>query len=263
MSAINIKPSGHRFIDWREAAISSDLPANAKYLVLYLATFMNGKRDVAWPSQSRIIRETGLSNTTVNKYLSVLEQGQWLVRDKGNSRRTTRYMPAVPDGFLSNILSPDTPRDGEFKELDTPPGGVRTLREAETNRQVNRQITTTTTARARAREATKIDSGFKPDEQDYQLLARKGISRQFIDEQLPEFIAFWQESGAVSATWRAKFRNRVTSLFYESQGWSSSSGPGNGKSRRGSYETRGTSNRHESGLQRADRICFDGITKPF
>jgi hypothetical protein len=62
------------------------------------------------------------------------------------------------------------------------------------------------------REEAPIDPDFKPTDQDYDLLARKKIPRGFIDQQIPEFIAYWQEVGKVARDWRAKFRNRVTDL---------------------------------------------------
>jgi hypothetical protein len=300
------KASRPPYIQWRDAAVSSDLPPYAKYLVLYLTTFMNGGRDVAWPSQARIIAETGLSSATVNKYLGVLAEDGWLSRNRGGGRKNTRYTTSIPPGFrraamgaksptdgdfqqamspsdgdfqqamspsggdFQQAMSPSdgdfqqamSPSDGDFQQAMSPSDGELSLRETETNIQTNIQVNkTSTTARMRAREATLIDSKFQPDERDYELLARKGISRRFIDDQLAEFIAFWEESGAVSTTWRAKFRNRVTSEFFKSRGWSGSSR--SSKSNRGSYETHGTGNRHESGLQRADRISFDGIKDPF
>jgi hypothetical protein len=300
------KASRPPYIQWRDAAVSSDLPPYAKYLVLYLTTFMNGGRDVAWPSQARIIAETGLSSATVNKYLGVLAEDGWLSRNRGGGRKNTRYTTSIPPGFrraamgaksptdgdfqqamspsdgdfqqamspsggdFQQAMSPSdgdfqqamSPSDGDFQQAMSPSDGELSLRETETNIQTNIQVNkTSTTARMRAREATLIDSKFQPDERDYELLARKGISRRFIDDQLAEFIAFWEESGAVSTTWRAKFRNRVTSEFFKSRGWSGSSR--SSKSNRGSYETHSTGNRHESGLQRADRISFDGIKDPF
>ncbi len=306
MSSGKKKASRPPYIQWRDAAVSSDLPPYAKYLVLYLTTFMNGGRDVAWPSQARIIAETGLSSATVNKYLGVLAEDGWLSRNRGGGRKNTRYTTSIPPGFrraamgaksptdgdfqqamspsdgdfqqamspsdgdFQQAMSPSggdfqqamSPSDGDFQQAMSPSDGELSLRETETNIQTNIQVNkTSTTARMRAREATLIDSKFQPDERDYELLARKGISRRFIDDQLAEFIAFWEESGAVSTTWRAKFRNRVTSEFFKSRGWSGSSR--SSKSNRGSYETHGTGNRHESGLQRADRISFDGIKDPF
>lgn len=82
--------------NWIKLVQKSKLPPYAKYLAHYLSTYMNQNQDVAWPSQSRIQTETSLSHSTVLKYLKVLEQEEWIIREKGNSTTNTRYTINVP-----------------------------------------------------------------------------------------------------------------------------------------------------------------------
>lgn len=84
---------------------SKELPYQAKYLAHYLSTFMNAHNDMAYPSQARIISETGMSQSTVNRYLAVLEEQGWIIRDKGNSRRTTRYTTDIPNSLMMRLSS--------------------------------------------------------------------------------------------------------------------------------------------------------------
>ena len=68
--------------DWSECVLNTNLPSNSKYLALYLATFMNKKNDMAWPSQSRISHDTGLTEPTIRKHLKLLNDNGWLVTKK-------------------------------------------------------------------------------------------------------------------------------------------------------------------------------------
>ncbi len=68
--------------DWSRCVLKSKLPSNSKYLALYLKSFMNSDQDIAWPSQSRIAYETGLSEPTIRKHLGNLEKAGWLVTRK-------------------------------------------------------------------------------------------------------------------------------------------------------------------------------------
>lgn len=92
-------------IDWQETILKTDLPHQAKYLALYLRTYMNAKQDVAWPSLSRIVGETGLSKSTVARYLNVLEAEGWIQREKGNSKRSTRYHAVLPGSVTQTLRS--------------------------------------------------------------------------------------------------------------------------------------------------------------
>ena len=67
---------------WVQVVKKSDMPANAKYLCLYLSTFMNLEHNVAWPSQNRISHETGMSKPTIRKWLDYLNQEGWLITRK-------------------------------------------------------------------------------------------------------------------------------------------------------------------------------------
>ena len=97
---------------WEEIILESDLPAYAKYLGLYLRTFMNNKQDVAWPSLSRISQDTGLSKPTVIKYLDVLEDGQFLIKTQsvsssmGGDQLHNNYIAHLPEKVVKEIYYP-------------------------------------------------------------------------------------------------------------------------------------------------------------
>ena len=82
--------------NWIKMIQKSKLSSNAKYIAHYLSTYMNHNQDVAWPSQSRIISEMGISKDTLCKKLRELEASGWLVRERGGPTTNTRYMINVP-----------------------------------------------------------------------------------------------------------------------------------------------------------------------
>lgn len=53
--------------------------------------------------------------------------------------------------------------------------------------------------------ARPITSDWRPSDAVYQLLAQHSITREFVDDQLPEFILYWSERGAVQHSWGSKF----------------------------------------------------------
>ena len=104
-------------VKWLEMIWQTDLPANAKYIAAYLRTYMNDKSDVAWPSLGRIQRETGLSRSTVTKYLGVLESEGWIIRIRGDHKTTTRYHVHVPKTVIRKTFE-DALNDNEPSSQD-------------------------------------------------------------------------------------------------------------------------------------------------
>ena len=125
-------------VKWLELIWKSDLPPNAKYIAAYLRTFMNDKSDMAWPSYSRMVCETGLSKSTLAKYLGVLEAHNWLIRDRGNSKNNTRYHANLPqkvsDEIVQKAIGGSAPHG-----LRSARDGLGVVRETDTNIQSNKQ----------------------------------------------------------------------------------------------------------------------------
>lgn len=48
-----------------------------------------------------------------------------------------------------------------------------------------------------------------PDEEILQMLSNAGISDEFIQETIPEFVVYWRERGGVSSTWNHQFFKHV------------------------------------------------------
>jgi len=88
-------------LNWRLVIIKSELPSNAKFIALYLSTWMNEWGDNCYPSIARISHETGLSKPTVIKYIQVLRDQGWLESRKkgfdGQAWAHNQYYPNVPE----------------------------------------------------------------------------------------------------------------------------------------------------------------------
>lgn len=133
-------------VKWLEFIWKADLPPYSKYLAAYLRTFMNDKSDMAWPSYSRMIHETNLSRSTIAKYLEVLEEHGWLVRDKGNTGKNTVYHAVIPSKVMSEMIE-STSTCGELVntktstsgELGSSCGELGVVRVANSNKQLNKQ----------------------------------------------------------------------------------------------------------------------------
>ena len=95
-----------RHFQWTELVIDSDMKAHSKYLCLYLATFMNSKQNLAWPSLVRMEHETGLSTPTIMKYLDLAEVAGFLDIEHGDYKTSNRYHSKIPFDVLKDIKHP-------------------------------------------------------------------------------------------------------------------------------------------------------------
>lgn len=62
---------------------------------------------------------------------------------------------------------------------------------------------------------TPITSEWRPGDAVYQLLAQHNIPRDFIDDQIAEFILYWSDRGEKNHSWGSKFAKHVMHEFRE------------------------------------------------
>lgn len=60
-----------------------------------------------------------------------------------------------------------------------------------------------------ARTQVPIFKGWRPSEDAIEVMVRSGISREFIEDAVPEFELYWREQKAESDNWNRKFRDHV------------------------------------------------------
>lgn len=60
-------------------------------------------------------------------------------------------------------------------------------------------------ARTREQSTSDIDRGWQPSVDAMEILLRAGISRDFIEDAVPEFVLYWSERGEACGTWNSKF----------------------------------------------------------
>ena len=71
---------------------SENLKANTKILLLVLMTYENKEDGFAYPSHSRLMKETRLSKTTLLKCLNELEEKGYIKRVKGKGENNKYYI---------------------------------------------------------------------------------------------------------------------------------------------------------------------------
>lgn len=86
-----------------------DLSFHSKAIALYLFTFMNTERDIAWPSQKRIAKELNTSKPTVIKYIKELVLNEYLVvlkvkkYSKGGEQDHNSYHANIPTKVVNEL----------------------------------------------------------------------------------------------------------------------------------------------------------------
>lgn len=91
-------------------AIKADIPdCYAKWLLVVLADHANEDTGQCWPSLERLAERTQMNKATVARKLNWLEDNNLLVRERGNSRRSTLYtiFPTVAESD-STVAQCDT-----------------------------------------------------------------------------------------------------------------------------------------------------------
>ena len=64
----------------------------------------------------------------------------------------------------------------------------------------------------------RIPLDFKPTDSDMTMLMDKHIPVEFINDQVAEFVMYWDERKSERNDWRARFRTRCIKVWLESQG---------------------------------------------
>lgn len=67
------KGGTYTYYEYTNAARSYHVTGSAKFLLMYIVSFVNHKTGLAWPSMERLMSETGLSRGTVFKFLKKLK----------------------------------------------------------------------------------------------------------------------------------------------------------------------------------------------
>ena len=86
---------------WRDAFVSSDLPALTKLVLFVIAHHMRPDGTGSWPSQRLIANEASMSVQSANKFIRLAEGRGYLERSdgrvRGQSWRHHSYFPAIPN----------------------------------------------------------------------------------------------------------------------------------------------------------------------
>lgn len=98
---------------------SEDLKANAKILLLILLSYENKEDGFAYPSHSRLIKETGLSKVTLLKCLNELEERGYVTIKKSNGENNKYYINANIKNDTNTKISTGTKNGSAENSTDT------------------------------------------------------------------------------------------------------------------------------------------------
>lgn len=199
-------------INWMNCIWKSKLPPYCKYLAAYLRKFMNDEQDIAWPSYARIIHETGLSRATVAKYLGVLEQSEWIIRDH-ETRNNTTYIATLPKVVFNGLkimnmaIESGSTSDELVRQLNqsSTPAKPEVVRELNTNKQVNKQTSKPIINNAK-KKSHSIPQEWLPNEKHAESCLEKGL---LINDLVEHFRDHHISKGSKMVDWDAAFRNWI------------------------------------------------------
>lgn len=147
--------------DVERKVLKSDLPSNSRYLVLIFCTKCDGGSSVIpdryQPSLTQLVRDSGLSRSTVCVHLNLLERKKWLGRkrpdphDARTKHERTRYSLGVPGLVLPAGTDPSPD-----EERGTSPNGGRGS-SPKAGRKSSRRHPPSSRARAREEEEASND----------------------------------------------------------------------------------------------------------
>ena len=176
-------------VDWLNTVWETDLPYQSKYLACYLRKFMNSQHDMAWPSYSRMIAETGLSRATIAKYLTVLDEAGWIVRERGSPNQNTRYIVSFPQAIsdlqssLSSELGSSSGELGVVQEVN--------LGSSPAKHELNKVINNSNKQERGARDKFYMFSEWIPDKTTWEANCfRSGCNPDYTNH-LFEFTNYW------------------------------------------------------------------------
>ena len=204
-----------------------------------------------WPSLARLAELAEVDRRTVTRGLAELEDRALLARERQRGRSTS-YALAIgerdrcethgePAGETPRGVTP--PQQGcEAPGGDTPLGATDPLSRGKTplgrgvtppdlgashppNRHKNRHRTVSepslcgdtdprppTRSDKGQRNAETIPPDWQPGERVFAWAAKQGMTREWVQDQVDEFLVYWSDAGARRKSWDATFINRLQTL---------------------------------------------------
>ena len=213
-----------------------------RLVLLALAERADDLGDSCFPSLRQLERMTELSRRGITKALSGLD-GRLIERHRGGPRRSTSYrlLLAVPNederpsegvepGYLpvgreqrspGNSVPVGREQGSQGREHSAPQIGNR----VPPNRHKNRHRTESKPSLwgadtplpekhrgSNSRKAIPIPSDWRPSERVFAWAAKQGMSCDWVEAQIDEFVVYWTDTGEARKSWDATFINRLQAL---------------------------------------------------
>jgi len=207
--------------NWVQLIKKSKLPPNAKYIGMYLSTFMNAEHNIAWPSQQRISDETGLSIRTVIRQLNYLEENNWIIKKKNVHYVNTgkqkyahnEYIVNVPEDVIRGVTM--TPQVGAGVTPVQSRGDIDDIAgvsQCHPNNNVNnnknnkREGAKAPQAKKVPKKASQIRDDFLPSQKTLEWFGNQGLTIDHVTEH-HKFVDHFKSNGKPMKDWDAAWRN--------------------------------------------------------
>jgi hypothetical protein len=213
MSIISIMPI--------EAFIDDRLSKTDLRVLGAIVSYSNKKTGICWPKREQIAERCGLPLCKISTSTTRLVYLGWLSKegDGGRSRSVSYRVltPVLASKTVTDsvtVTKTETVTDSVTKTVTDSVRGIK-----QTNEQTN--ITSTGADEKKKKVTTKpkarITSDWQPGDRSIELIARAGISREFADVLVDEFILYWDERGEKRSGWEATFVNHAKTQWERKQ----------------------------------------------
>jgi len=188
-----------------------------RLVLLALAERANDRGDSCFPSLRQLELMTELSRRRITKALSGLE-GRLIERDRGGPRRSTSYrlLLSVPsegerpsaDGELNSL---PVGREQRPPGNSVPPNRHRTEHEPSLCSDVTPRPANA--AGGNRRKSSPIQPDWRPGERVFDWATKQGVTRDWVEAQIDEFVVYWTDTREARKSWDATFINRLQALW--------------------------------------------------
>ncbi len=224
-------PNWAAFFSWRQAILASDLTSTQKLVALALSTYMNEHGEGAFPSHETLAQNCSMARETVSRTVSKLVEAGWFRLQKmhwgGQGWRRHAYRVSWPDGGCDAASPPYGAGDSGSEACD--PDTRNVVTDDHTNSPRITGVDLSSSNNNSTRDPPKAElhhcpADWQPSQTTRnQLVEKKLIHPEFIDELLGEFVAYWSSQRAKNckrAGWDATFFAHVISRWSrDGYGW--------------------------------------------
>jgi len=170
------------------------------------------EHNIAWPAQSRISHETGLTEPTVRKWLQYLAKNEWLIIrkkaklsfTKGGNQYHNEYLISIPDEIIRRVN--DFPSCQKGGKTDNQRGVNESSKVGKQFTPNNNDNTKENNEPAKKNLAVCIPEKWNPNNKNIDWLNDAGLSEFEQQKVIRDFRDYWLLCESKKSNWDLAFR---------------------------------------------------------